>query len=129
MKQVNSFHDGREGDLGGLLREVGEWTGALAGALRDLAEERLSGSDSAEVVRAEVSGEGRLLGLSIDPRGLRDLDHVQLSEAVQEAIVVARIAMGGRLTEVMAELAGPAASAETGRDPLEPYIKGVLGRG
>ncbi|NUW44883.1 YbaB/EbfC family nucleoid-associated protein [Nonomuraea rhodomycinica] len=115
-------------DVVNLLRQADDWTRALNGALTGLAEERLAGTDPSGVVRAEVSGSGRLRGLSIDPRGLRGLDHVQLAHAVQEAIAAAHRTMGDRLTEVMQELSGPGRST-TGADaadPLDGYIRNVL---
>jgi DNA-binding protein YbaB len=128
MKEINAFAEGREGDVAGLLREISAWTGALTGALDELARERLEGSDAAGVVRARVSGDGRLLGLSIDARGLRDLDHVRLAEAVKEAIGAARTAMGDRLTELTAGLTG-ASEQDGGGDPLAPHIERVLREG
>ncbi|MGP3955575.1 YbaB/EbfC family nucleoid-associated protein [Nonomuraea sp. 3N208] len=129
MKEIEAFAEGREGDLAGLLREINEWTGTLAGRMNDLAQERMEGMDAAGVVRARVSGAGRLLGLTIDSRGLRGLDNVQLAEAVKEAIGVAHTAMGDRLTELMADLPGADASAQAGGDPLAPHIARVLREG
>ncbi|MEV0591872.1 YbaB/EbfC family nucleoid-associated protein [Nonomuraea cavernae] len=122
MKEVTAFGQGGEGDLPGLLREVESWLGSLTGALEEMREVRLEGTDSTGVVRAEVSGVGRLVGLSIDPRGLRDLDHVELAEAVRAAIVAAHLAMGERLTEVTGGLAGPT----SGDDPLDSHVRNVL---
>ncbi|MDF2711913.1 MAG: hypothetical protein K0R62_7565 [Nonomuraea muscovyensis] len=126
MRHVDAFGTGREGDLSGLLAEAGRWAGSLAGALGELEEQRLAGADPSGAVRAEVSGTGRLRALTIDPRGLRDLDHDQLAQAVQEAIVAAHQAMGDRLTEVVEELAGPAAAAGGGEDPLEAHVRDLL---
>ncbi|TMR07578.1 YbaB/EbfC family nucleoid-associated protein [Nonomuraea turkmeniaca] len=129
MKEIEAFAEGREGDLAGLLREINEWTGTLAGRMNDLAQERLEGTDAGGVVRARVSGAGRLLGLAIDSRGLRGLDNVQLAEAVKEAIGAAHTAMGDRLTELMADLPGADASAQAAGDPLAPHIARVLREG
>ncbi|GGO83002.1 YbaB/EbfC family nucleoid-associated protein [Nonomuraea cavernae] len=122
MRELDIFGAGGEGNLSGLLREVGSLLDSLTGALDEMSEARLEGTDSTGAVRAEVSGVGRLLGLSIDPRGLRDLDHVQLAEAVGEAIAAAHVAMGERMTEVTEGLAAPT----TGDDPLDSYIQQVL---
>ncbi|HEX4812434.1 MAG TPA: YbaB/EbfC family nucleoid-associated protein [Nonomuraea sp.] len=129
MKEINAFAEGREGDVAGLLREVNAWTGALTSALEELAGERLEGTDAAGVVRARVSGTGRLLGLSIDARGLRGLDHVQLAQAVKEAVGAARVAMGDRLTELTTGLGGPGGLTQDGGDPLAPHIERVLREG
>lgn len=123
MRHVDSFAGGGQDDVTGLLREADGWARTLAGALGELAEERLAGTDPSEVVRAEVSGTGRLRTLSIDPRGLRDLDHVQLAQAVQEAIVAAHRTMGERLEEVVQGLSGLGAASA---DPLEGHIRNVL---
>jgi DNA-binding protein YbaB len=124
MRHVDSFAGGRQDDVTGLLREADGWARTLAGALGELEEERLAGTDPSEVVRAEVSGTGRLRTLSIDPRGLRDLDHVQLAQAVQEAIVAAHLTMGERLEEVLQGLSGLGTASAA--DPLEGHIRNVL---
>ncbi|MEU8247154.1 YbaB/EbfC family nucleoid-associated protein [Nonomuraea sp. NPDC048916] len=125
MKEVAAFGAGGDGDLSGLLREAESWLDSLAGVLGELEEARLEGADSTGTVRAEVSGAGRLLGLTIDPRRLRDLDHVELAEAVREAIVAAHVAMGERLVEMADGLASPAAPT-SGGDPLDSYVQNVL---
>jgi DNA-binding protein YbaB len=116
--------EGGPDDVTGLLREADGWARAMAGALGELAEERLAGTDPSQVVRAEVSGTGRLRTLSIDPRGLRDLDHVQLARAVQEAVVAAHRTMGERLEEVVQGLSGLGGASAA--DPLEGHIRNVL---
>jgi DNA-binding protein YbaB len=129
MRHVEAFAGGRQDDVDGLLRETDGWARTLAGALGELEEERLAGADPSEVVRAEVSGTGRLRGLSIDPRRLRDLDHVQLAQAVCEAIAAAHLAMGERLTQVVQDLRGQApdtAGTEGAADPLDGHIRNVL---
>ncbi|MEU4226751.1 YbaB/EbfC family nucleoid-associated protein [Nonomuraea sp. NPDC026600] len=129
MKRVEAFAGGGQDDVDGLLRETDGWARTLAGALGELEQERLAGAEPSEVVRAEVSGTGRLRGLSIDPRGLRDLDHVQLAQAVCAAIAAAHLAMGERLTEVVQDLTGRApevAGTEDAADPLDGHIRNVL---
>ncbi|NUW33743.1 YbaB/EbfC family nucleoid-associated protein [Nonomuraea sp. SMC257] len=128
MRDVKAFAANGPEDLTRLLREADGWNRALNEALSGLEEERLAGTDPSGVVRAEVSGSGRLRGLSIDPRGLRGLDHVQLAHAVQEAIAAAHRAMGDRLTEVVEDLAGPArgTTSADAADPLDGYIRNVL---
>ena len=129
MKRVEAFAGARQDDVDGLLRETDGWARTLAGALGELEEERLAGADPSEVVRAEVSGTGRLRGLSIDPRGLRDLDHVQRAQAVCAAIAAAHLAMGERLTEVVQDVTGRApdtTGTEGATDPLDGHIRNVL---
>lgn len=124
MRHVESFAEGRPDEVTGLLREADGWARTLAGAMGELEEERLTGTDPAGVVRVEVSGTGRLRALSIDPRRLRDLDHLQLAQAVQEAIVAAHHTMGERLEEVVEGLTGPGRASAA--DPLDGYIRNVL---
>ena len=126
MRRVEAFAGGRPDDVDGLLRETDDWARTLTGALGELADERLAGADPSEVVSAEVSGTGRLRGLSIDPRGLRDLDHVQLAQAVCAAIAAAHLAMGERLTEVVQDLTGRAPDTTGTADPLDGHIRNVL---
>ncbi|MFI7698244.1 YbaB/EbfC family nucleoid-associated protein [Nonomuraea sp. NPDC049480] len=129
MKEINAFAEGGEGDVGRLVREINEWTGTLTRTLNDLAHEQLDGTDERGVVRARISGAGRLLGLTIDSRGLRDLDHVQLAEAVKEAIGAAHGTMGDRLTELTAGLVDPRWTTPDGGDPLASHIQRVLREG
>ncbi|PZG17899.1 YbaB/EbfC family nucleoid-associated protein [Nonomuraea aridisoli] len=126
MSDVSAFAEGGEGDVTSLVRQVNEWTGVLNERLATLAREHLDGTDRTGVVRARVSGIGRLIGLTIDPRGLRHLDHVQIAQAAMEAIGAARSAMGERLTELTADLAGPDLP---GGDPLAPHIERLLREG
>ncbi|MEV4060590.1 YbaB/EbfC family nucleoid-associated protein [Nonomuraea dietziae] len=128
MKDAEAFAQGKIGDLDGLMRELDGWVGSLTAAMGDLDEQRLEGTDPTQTVRAEVAGTGRLLALTIDSQKLRALDHVELAEAVQEAIVAARLAIGERLTDLMRDLAGPQVSTDDG-DPLAPYIQNVLREG
>ncbi|TMR96940.1 YbaB/EbfC family nucleoid-associated protein [Nonomuraea basaltis] len=129
MTEINAFAEGREGDVTKLLREVNGWTDALNRTLEELAQERLEGMDGTGAVRARVSGAGgRLLGLTIDPRTMRNLDHVELAQAVMEAVTAARAAMGDRLTEFTTGLGVPAAP-ESGADPLAPHVQRVLREG
>ncbi|MFI6500355.1 YbaB/EbfC family nucleoid-associated protein [Nonomuraea typhae] len=124
MKEVEAFGQGRIGDLDGLIRELDGWTGALNQALAELADSSLEGADPGEIVRARVSGAGRLQSLTIDTRKYRDLDHLALSQAVQEAVTAAKLAIGDRLTELTAGLAP--ATDDPGADPLAPYVDNVL---
>ncbi|WP_157249297.1 YbaB/EbfC family nucleoid-associated protein [Nonomuraea typhae] len=124
MKEAEAFGQGRIGDLDGLIRELDGWTGTLNQALAELADSSLEGTDPGEIVRARVSGAGRLQSLTIDTRKYRDLDHLALSQAVQEAITAAKLAIGDRLTELTAGLA--LATDDPGADPLAPYVDNVL---
>ncbi|MEU6738048.1 YbaB/EbfC family nucleoid-associated protein [Streptosporangium sandarakinum] len=129
MRDIKAFAEGRRNDAGGLLREADGWARAMAGALGELEEERLAGTDPSEVVRAEVSGTGRLRGLSIDPRRLRDLDGDRLARAVLEAIGAAHLAMEERLAQTVQDVTGQApgvADAEGAADPLDGHIRDVL---
>ncbi|WP_431893973.1 YbaB/EbfC family nucleoid-associated protein [Nonomuraea sp. bgisy101] len=128
MKDAEAFAQGRVGDLDGLMRELNGWVGSLTAAMGDLAEQRLEGTDPTQTVRAAVTGTGRLLTLSIDTQKLRGLDHVELAEAVQEAIGAARLAIGERVAELMRDVAGAQTSADDS-DPLAPYIQNVLREG
>ncbi|TDD12822.1 YbaB/EbfC family DNA-binding protein [Nonomuraea deserti] len=126
MRHADAFSAGRQDDVAGLLRETEGWTGTVTGALGELEAERLAGADPSGTVRAEVSGAGRLRTLSIDPRGLRALDHVQLAQAVREAIVAAHLAMDERLTEVVQTLTGRHPDTAVPADPLAGHIRDVL---
>jgi DNA-binding protein YbaB len=124
MSEIDAFAAGREGDLGRLLRELDAWNERLARTLGELGAERVDGTDANGVVRARVTGTGRLAGLHIDPRGLRGLDHAGLAAAVMEAVAAARAALGERLTE----LTGPPPDGDPG-DPLAGHVERVIREG
>ncbi|MEU6425888.1 YbaB/EbfC family nucleoid-associated protein [Microbispora sp. NPDC046973] len=122
MKNTAAFNEGREGDVAGLVREVQGRVGALADLLHGLSEEVVEGTDATGVVVARVTGAGHLLGLTIDPRAMRDLDHVAMSAAIQGAIGAARSETGERLARAMEDFAEPPAPG----DPLAPYVQALL---
>jgi DNA-binding protein YbaB len=124
MTHSDAFNEGREGDVPGLIREIEGWVDAFAGALRGLEEQRMTGADDTGRVAATVSGSGRLLRVAIDPRAMRDLDHVALGQAVLQAVGAARGAMGEGLTETMDTLTG--GRPEPDLDVVETYFDAVL---
>lgn len=122
MRNTAAFNEGREGDVAGLVREVQDRIGALADVLGGLSAEVVEGADATGAVVARVSGAGLLLGLTIDPRAMRDLDHVAMAAAIQAAIGAARDATGKRLAEAMRDFEEPPPPA----DPLAPYVRALL---
>ncbi|NJP24191.1 YbaB/EbfC family nucleoid-associated protein [Microbispora sp. SCL1-1] len=126
MRNTAAFNEGREGDVAGLVREVQGRVGALADLLHTLSEEVIEGTDATGAVTARVTGAGHLLGLSIDPRAMRDLDHVAMSAAIQGAIGAARGATGERLTKAMEEFTADFGDAPPSGDPLAPYVQALL---
>ncbi|MEV4892478.1 YbaB/EbfC family nucleoid-associated protein [Nonomuraea sp. NPDC055795] len=124
MTHGDAFQQGRDGDLAGLIRDFEGWVDAFAGALRELAEQRLTGVDDTGRVEATISGTGRLLRVTIDPRAIRDLGHAELGPAVLQAILAARAAMGEGLEKTMTALSGGRPPAE--QDVLRPYFDAVL---
>ncbi|MEV4287128.1 YbaB/EbfC family nucleoid-associated protein [Nonomuraea bangladeshensis] len=127
MSQIDAFAEGREGDVPGLLREVNAWSARIAGALGELSGERMEGTDASGAVRARVSGTGRLLGLHLDAKKLRELDHVRLAEAVKEAVAAAQGSLGERLEELTAALSGPYGGGPD--DPLAAHVERVMREG
>ncbi|GLW05018.1 hypothetical protein Misp01_01480 [Microtetraspora sp. NBRC 13810] len=126
MNHTDAFNEGREGDAEGLLREADAWMGAYTETLRELSTEEFTGSDASGRVTARVTGAGRLLGVAIDPRAMRDLDHTAVAAAAVEAVGAARAAMGERLAEAMEEMIDPRSRVDAGHDPLAPYIEAML---
>ncbi|MFE0156753.1 YbaB/EbfC family nucleoid-associated protein [Nonomuraea sp. NPDC059007] len=124
MTHAGAFNQGRDGDLDGLVRDFQGWVHAFAGALSELADRRLTGVDDTGRVAATISGTGRLLQVTIDPRAIRDLDHAALGQAVFQAILAARERMGEGLDETIAALSGGRSTAEP--DVLQPYFDAVL---
>ncbi|WP_326819968.1 YbaB/EbfC family nucleoid-associated protein [Streptosporangium sp. NBC_01756] len=128
MKHSEAFNAGREGDLHGMIREVGSLVDAFAEALGELDGQKVTGADGTGRVVATVSGSGRLLHVRIDPRAMRDLDHVALGRAVQEAVGAARGAMAESLSEAMGALGG-LSQPGSDHDPLAPYFDAILREG
>lgn len=126
MRNTAAFNEGREGDVAGLVREVQGRVGALADLLHGLSEEVVEGTDATGAVTARVTGAGHLLGLRIDPRAMRDLDHVAMSAAIQGAIGAARGATGERLAKAMGDFTSDSGDAPPPGDPLAPYIQALL---
>ncbi|GAA3470092.1 YbaB/EbfC family nucleoid-associated protein [Nonomuraea roseola] len=126
MTYGDAMGAGGEGDVRGLLRQVEGWVDAVAGTLRQLDEQKVTGTDSAERVVATVSGAGRLLEVRIDGRSMRDLDHVVIARAVLEAIGAAREIMADNLGVAMSALNGGQIDPDPGHDPLDQYFDAVL---
>ncbi|WP_432869966.1 YbaB/EbfC family nucleoid-associated protein [Microbispora rosea] len=145
MKNTAAFNDGREGDVAGLVREVQGRVGALADLLHGLSDEVIEGTDATGAVVARVNGAGHLLGLSIDPRAMRDLDHVAMSAAIRGAIGAARSETGERLAiamegftadssgdsaaDISRDITGDFADSPSPGDPLAPYVQALLREG
>ena len=125
MRNADAFNAGKEGDLLGLVGEVEGLVDAFAAKMRELDGERLTGHDESGHVTATVSGSGRLLGVDIGAKAMRDLDHLALARAVQDAIATARAAMAEGLEEAVKELTG--GLPQQGEDPLNAYFDAVLG--
>ncbi|MFC4112060.1 YbaB/EbfC family nucleoid-associated protein [Nonomuraea zeae] len=98
--------DAADARLPEMLREVGRMADAFAGEAREAEERRVTGADRTGQVTATVSGSARLLDVRIGARAMRDLDHVELSQAVLEAVGAAREAAAEELTEVLGRLNG-----------------------
>ncbi|WP_406318756.1 YbaB/EbfC family nucleoid-associated protein [Streptosporangium sp. NBC_01639] len=128
MKDGEAFNMGGESELRGMIREVEGLVGAFAETLRDLGEQKLTGADASGRVVATVSGSGRLLHLRIDPRAMRDLDHVAVGLAIQEAVGAAREAMAQGMDEAMAALNGLSGlpQPDPDHDPLAAYFDAIL---
>ncbi|MCG5218952.1 YbaB/EbfC family nucleoid-associated protein [Streptosporangium sp. KLBMP 9127] len=129
MKHIGTFNEDGKGDVGSLLGEVGGWMAGLTETLREAGEQRMEGADPTGQVVAKVSGSGQLLGLSIDPRAMRDLDHLAMAETVVQAIGAARLASAEHLTQALEDMAGAQSAVGAPSDPLKPYIDAVLREG
>ncbi|GGK50569.1 hypothetical protein Ppa06_09020 [Planomonospora parontospora subsp. parontospora] len=131
--QITAFAAGAEGDVAGLLREVGEQVDRLTAALRGLSGREVEADAADGGIRVRVSGSGRLLAVTVGARAMRDLDHEELGRAVVEAIRRAREAAGAELAEAVAEATGtrpPDLADPDGpvvpADPLAPAVDALL---
>jgi DNA-binding protein YbaB len=119
-------------DVRELARQVETWIGGFAATLRDLDEMEVTGAGAGGHVQAKVSGAGRLRSVTIDPRAMRDLDHVALGEAIREAVQSARAVAGEEVGNAFADLTGrplPEPGGALPEDPLAPYIQALLREG
>ncbi|WP_327092409.1 YbaB/EbfC family nucleoid-associated protein [Nonomuraea sp. NBC_01738] len=109
---------GDEGDLERLSHEIERIADAFSGGMRELEEQTVTGADATGQVVATVSGSSHLLKLRIDPRAMRDLDHVELAQAALAAVTAARTAAAEGLDEIMGALNGGLAPADPQDNPL-----------
>ncbi|MFD8528149.1 YbaB/EbfC family nucleoid-associated protein [Streptosporangium canum] len=120
---------GDEEDLLRLSREVERTAGTFADGMRELDERKVTGADSSGRVVATVTGSARLLRVRIDPRAMRDLDHVALSQAVLDAVGAARQAAAEGLDEVLDRLNGGRPRPDPDDDSFAPYLDAFLREG
>ncbi|MEV2267742.1 YbaB/EbfC family nucleoid-associated protein [Nonomuraea africana] len=126
MKHTDAFSAGNGEDLPGLFREVERLADAFAGGMREAEERRVTGADGSGRVVATVSGAARLLDVRIDHRAMRDLDHVELSQAVLDAVRAAREAAAEGLTEILGSLNGGRPQPDPEDNPLTGYLDAML---
>ncbi|WP_037933722.1 YbaB/EbfC family nucleoid-associated protein [Streptosporangium roseum] len=117
---------GDEEDLPRLFREVERMADMFAGGTRELDERKVTGADSSGRVVATVTGSARLLHVRIDPRAMRDLDHVALSQAVLDAVGAARRAAGEGLEEILGRLNGGRPQPDPEDNPFARYFDAFL---
>ncbi|SFI13343.1 Conserved DNA-binding protein YbaB [Streptosporangium canum] len=120
---------GDEEDLLRLSREVERAADTFADGMRELDERKVTGADSSGRVVATVTGSARLLRVRIDPRAMRDLDHVALSQAVLDAVGAARQAAAEGLDEVLDRLNGGRPRPDPDDDSFAPYLDAFLREG
>ncbi|MER5319640.1 YbaB/EbfC family nucleoid-associated protein [Streptosporangium roseum] len=117
---------GDEEDLPRLFREVERMAGAFSDGMRELDERKVTGADSSGRVVATVTGSAQLLQVRIDPRAMRDLDHVALSQAVLDAVGAARRAAGEGLDEILGGLNGGRPQPDPEDNPFARYFDAFL---
>ncbi|WP_431898388.1 YbaB/EbfC family nucleoid-associated protein [Nonomuraea sp. bgisy101] len=125
MKRDDAF-DPVTADIGRLVHEIAGHTEAIAATMRELEHRKLTGSDGTAGVTATVSGTGQLLEVLVTPLAMRELDHVELAEAVREAIDAARVAMADELTEAMNAVTGELPQPDPDHDPFARYLDDLL---
>jgi DNA-binding protein YbaB len=123
---VTHMGAGGEEDLSRLFREVERMADTFADGMRELDERKVTGADSSGRVVATVTGSARLLHVRIDPRAMRDLDHVALSQAVLDAVGAARRAAGEGLDEILGGLNGGRPQPAPEDDPFARYLDAFL---
>ncbi|MFE3448591.1 YbaB/EbfC family nucleoid-associated protein [Nonomuraea sp. NPDC059194] len=126
MKHTDAFSAGDGEELAGLFREVDRLADAFAGGMREVEERKVTGADSTGRVVATALGSARLLDVRIDPRAMRDLDHVELSQAVLEAVRAAREAAAEGLNEILGGLNNGRPQPGPDDNPLTRYLDAIL---
>ncbi|MEV4187122.1 YbaB/EbfC family nucleoid-associated protein [Streptosporangium canum] len=111
---------GDEEDLPRLFREIERMADTFADGMRELDERKVTGADGSGRVVATVTGSAKLLHVRIDPRAMRDLDHVALSQAVLDAVGAARQAAAGGLDEI---LGGPNGDRPQSGPEDNPFVR------
>lgn len=120
---------GSEEDFPRLFREVERMADAFTEGMRELDERKVTGADSTGRVVATVKGSAQLLHVRIDPRAMRDLDHVELSQAVLDAVGAARQAAAEGLDELLGKLNGGRPQPAPEDNPFARYFDGFLREG
>ncbi|GLW12862.1 hypothetical protein Misp01_79900 [Microtetraspora sp. NBRC 13810] len=126
MKPADAFGAGEGEELQGLFREVERLAAAFAAGTREAEERRVTGADGTGRVVATVAGSARLLQVRIDPRAMRDLDHVELSQAVLDAVGAAREAAAEGLTELLGGLNGGRSQPDSADNPLTRHLDAIV---
>jgi DNA-binding protein YbaB len=109
-----------------LFREAERLADTFAGGMREAEERKVTGADGTGRVVATVSGSARLLRVRIDPRAMRDLDHVELSQAVLDAVRAARESAAEELNENLGRLNGGRPQPGPEDNPLTRYLDVIL---
>ncbi|MER6950849.1 YbaB/EbfC family nucleoid-associated protein [Nonomuraea sp. NPDC000554] len=122
-------HAGNEEDLPRLFREVERMADTFAGGVRELDERKVTGADGTGRVVATVSGSAQLLHVRIDPRAMRDLDHVALSQAVLDAVGAAREAAAEGLDEILDRLNSGRPQPDPEDSSFTRYLDAILREG
>ncbi|MEU8108964.1 YbaB/EbfC family nucleoid-associated protein [Nonomuraea muscovyensis] len=126
MPHTDAFDGGDGEGFPELFREVGRLADAFADEMREAEERRVPGADGAGRVVATVSGSARLLHVRVDARAMRDLDHVELGQAVLDAVRAAREAAAQGMTEAVGRLNGGRPQPGPDDNPLGRYLDAML---
>lgn len=95
---------GQLGDLAGLMKQAKEMQSKLEAAQAEIAEMTAEGEAAGGLVKATVTGKGKLVGLDIDPTILR-ADSKEISEdLIIQAINEAQNRASEKAQKRMAEL-------------------------
>jgi hypothetical protein len=81
-----------------------------------LREAEYEGWDSGQVIRARVSGTGRVLAVEISGHAVRDVPTDQMGPRCVEAVTAARVAMSESIREALTELSGGATPVDAPAD-------------
>jgi DNA-binding protein YbaB len=119
-RDVMAMSGGMGRDIADQVDALNEQMSRLQRRIAELSAAEVSGTSPDGLVRATVTGMGKLRTVTISPYAMRDLGNIELGTAACAAIQQARLAAATELQEAMTDLntAEPPADLSPVADPI-----------